>query len=97
MAGKGGVRPNAGRKPSIQNRISRDMRQEALDKYPGFNPITALLEFYHTNDDPKLKLDCLKELAKKFVPDMKAVDVVTDGQSLNTPSIIQLIGDAPTD
>jgi len=96
MAGNGGYREGSGRKPLIQNKLTRDLKQEGLDKYPNFNPIVALLDFFYETEDPKLKLDRLKELAKKFVPDLKAVDVVTDGQSLNIPAIIQLIGDAPT-
>lgn len=93
---RGGKREGSGRPANLLNKITRDMKQEALDKYPNFSPLTALIDFYHETEDEKLKLDSLKEICKKYVPDMKAVDVVTDGQPLTPPALIQLIGNPPT-
>jgi len=97
MAGNGGRREGSGRKPLIQNKISRDLKAEAQAAYPNFNPLTELFKFYHETEDEKLRLDCLKEINKKFVPDLKSVDVVSNGESLVPPSIIQLIGNPPED
>lgn len=97
MSKQGGKREGSGRKPLIQNKISRDMKAEAMAEYPNFNPIKELFSFYHNTLDEKLRLDCLKEICKKFIPDLKAVDVVTNGQSLNKPAIIQLIGNPTED
>jgi len=61
MAGNGGYREGSGRKPLIQNKLTRDLKQEGLDKYPNFNPIVALLDFFYETEDPKLKLDCCEK------------------------------------
>lgn len=76
---KGGKRPNAGRKKGLSNKIATDYKEAAIKKYPTFNPIVELLELYYQVTDPKLKLDALKELAKKYVPDLKAVEVTNLG------------------
>jgi len=86
----GGKRIGAGRKPNAINRISKEFKQEALDKYPDFNPLVELIDFYHTTDDQKHKLEALKEILKKYVPDLKAIDhSSSDGTALLAPLIIR--------
>ena len=86
-----------GKKLGVKNKNTIELRAEADIEYPNFNPYLELVKYYHESKDPTLKLSALKEICKKVMPDMKAVDVVTDGKSLNPTAIIQLIGNPPTD
>jgi hypothetical protein len=90
MATLGGKREGAGRKPNIANRINRELKKEAADKYPNFNPLIELIDFYHTTEDQKLRLEAIKEILKKYVPDLKAIDhSSSDGTAILAPLILR--------
>lgn len=46
-------------------------------KYPEYHPIMAIAEMAHdtTIEDPKLKLDCHKTIARYVTPELKSVEV----------------------
>jgi len=90
---KGGYREGAGRKPNAVNLITREFKDEAAKKYPNFNPLIELIDFYHTTEDQKLKLQSLDIILNKYVPDLKAIEhSAADGSAILAPVILR-----PTD
>lgn len=48
--------------------------REIFDKL-GYNPIADLVKIRLTSDDAQIQAQCAKELAKYFIPQLKAVEM----------------------
>ena len=76
---RGGKRDNAGRKPGTPNKITTDLLQAIQNKYPGFNPVVAMVDIYHDESlEMPLRLQALKEATKYTHQQRKAIDVTTE-------------------
>lgn len=92
MTTRGGPRPNAGRPKGGKNLrtiAATELLAEAQEKFPDFNPITALIALAHSamaedaeKPDPVLAKDCLTAvlpyMAAKFRPIEADIDRVVD-------------------
>lgn len=68
-----------GRTANTPNKATADFKAAATLKYPNFNPLISLLDIYHDKQiDIKIRMDALKEVSKKFVPDLKAIEHTID-------------------
>ena len=44
-------------------------------EYPEYHPLLAIARIAHDTEDPKIKLDCHKTIAKYTEPELKSIEV----------------------
>lgn len=65
------------------DRVLQMIRQ----KYPGYHPLMAIAEIAHEPEqDPKVRLDCHKTIAKYVAPELRSIDV--KGEVTSTRRVI---------
>lgn len=73
MAGHGGARPGAGRKPNSVNRLSREAAEKA--KEGGLLPLDYLLTIMRSEDNAQdIRMDAAKAAAPYIHPKLSAIE-----------------------
>lgn len=64
MAAKnGGRRPGAGRKKGSLGKERRELMDLVAQRYPGYDPVMAMIEYSHSGIEPEEKFKADKEIA----------------------------------
>lgn len=68
--------------PAIKNKSSLILAA-IQEKFPNYHPLIAIAEIAHNTDaNLELQFNCHKTIAKYIEPELKAVEIKTDGSGL---------------
>lgn len=83
MASRGGVRPGAGRKKGVPNKLTSDVAERLAAL--GCDPIAGMANMAMDEDAPReIRLRAYAELAQYTAPKRKAVDMSSSDGSVST-------------
>jgi hypothetical protein len=73
-----GLPKTGGKVKGTQHKANSDYKQRILNRNPLFHPIEAMYDIWEDKAlDPALRFNALKEMAKYFEPQLKAIELST--------------------
>jgi len=89
MAGRPkGLPKTGGKVKGTPNKVNTAFREEILKRDPSYHPIVAMFEMSQdTKLDPVLRFNAYKEVAKYFEPQLKAIEVKGQLDSVQTITV----------
>jgi len=93
-----GLPKTGGKVKGTQNKVNSDYKERIAKRDPSFHPIEAMYDIWDNETlDPALRFNALKEMAKYFEPQLKAIEVSNpDGTMTPTLQIIRQTIGSPT-
>lgn len=77
-----------GRKKGSKNKRTDELHRLVDEKYPGWNPVVALLDIAHDDEvDISLRAKCINEAASYLYPKLRSVDVTGEMDLAGTVTV----------